>query len=316
MNNTLLVVSVDYTWLSSTQIQLVSSITLGDVLDIRRSSARAERLVDFQNSAKITEATLDLDGNQGFFVSQEALDAVEDSMLLDTDAKFDARGLVVKDVGTPTSAQDATNKDYVDSTVLGGVPGTPLAIGSGGTSGATPLEARTALDVYSTAQVYTQAQVAALIAAVPVLPSGTQIDFMGTATPTGYLACDGSNVSRTTYAALFTAIGVVWGAGDGSTTFTLPDSRRRVTVGKGGSGTGILGNAIGNTGGTEAHTLTAFEMPEHTHPLSVATIGAGSTLSQTSLTAGAVAGNSGSAGSGSAHNIMQPSMVVTKAIKT
>lgn len=41
--------------------------------------------------------------------------------------------------------------------------------------------------------------------------------------PTGWLACDGSTVSRTTYADLFTAIGTTWGAGDGSSTFALPD---------------------------------------------------------------------------------------------
>jgi microcystin-dependent protein len=83
-----------------------------------------------------------------------------------------------------------------------------------------------------------------------------------------YLECNGQNVSRTTYATLFTKIGTVHGVGDGATTFGLPDMRRRGFVGKGGVGTGTLGNAVGNTGGSETHTETGAEsgLPAHTHP--------------------------------------------------
>jgi len=85
---------------------------------------------------------------------------------------------------------------------------------------------------------------------------GTIIAFGGGSTPTGYLECNGANVSRSTYAALFSAVGTTWGAGDGSTTFTLPDLRRRTLVGKGGTGTGVLGNAVGNVGGSENNMHT------------------------------------------------------------
>ena len=57
------------------------------------------------------------------------------------------------------------------------------------------------------------------------VPSGTVHLFATTTAPTGYLECDGSAVSRTTYADLFTIIGTTWGAGDGSSTFNLPDLR-------------------------------------------------------------------------------------------
>jgi len=97
------------------------------------------------------------------------------------------------------------------------------------------------------------------------VPSGVMFDFAGTSAPTGYLLCDGSAVDRTTYAALFTAIGTTWGVGDGSTTFNVPDFRRRVAVGSGGTGTAELGNAVGNVGGDETHTLVISEMPTHTH---------------------------------------------------
>ena len=79
-------------------------------------------------------------------------------------------------------------------------------------------------------------------AAATNIPSGALLDFAGTSVPAGYLACDGANISRTAYTTLFTAIGTTWGVGDGSTTFGLPDIRRRVTVGSGGTGTTTLGN--------------------------------------------------------------------------
>lgn len=62
------------------------------------------------------------------------------------------------------------------------------------------------------------------------LPGEMKI-FGGGAAPSGYLLCDGSAVSRTTYADLFAAIGTRWGAGDGSTTFNVPDMRSRVPMG-------------------------------------------------------------------------------------
>ena len=72
---------------------------------------------------------------------------------------------------------------------------------------------------------------------------------------------DGSAVSRSTYASLYAAIGTTYGAGDGSTTFNLPDLRGRVAVGKNGGTFGTLGA----TGGAETHTLTIGQMPKHNH---------------------------------------------------
>lgn len=60
------------------------------------------------------------------------------------------------------------------------------------------------------------------------LPPGAIVDFAMQAAPAGWLVCNGAAVSRTTYAALFAAIGTVWGAGDGVTTFNVPDIRGTV----------------------------------------------------------------------------------------
>lgn len=61
--------------------------------------------------------------------------------------------------------------------------------------------------------------------AVPTIPVGTVLPFSSTTAPTGYLLCDGSAVSRTTYASLFAVVSTAFGVGDGSTTFNLPDLR-------------------------------------------------------------------------------------------
>ena len=95
--------------------------------------------------------------------------------------------------------------------------------------------------------------------AAQAVPTGGVLDFAGAEAPTGYLLCDGSVVSRTTYAALFDVIGEIYGAGDASTTFAIPDCRQRVTLGKADSGTG---DDLGETGGAIDHTHTG---PSHTH---------------------------------------------------
>ncbi len=84
--------------------------------------------------------------------------------------------------------------------------------------------------------------------------------------PGGWLVCDGSAVSRSGYASLYSAIGVAYGAGDGSSTFNLPDYRGRTIVGA-GAGSGLTARSMGGSGGVEAVTLTdAAQNAPHTHP--------------------------------------------------
>jgi len=93
-------------------------------------------------------------------------------------------------------------------------------------------------------------------------PPGVINQYAGTTAPTGYLLCQGQAVSRATYADLFAIIGTTYGAGNGSTTFNLPDLRQRIPVGMHSSGTF---NALNNTGGAETHTITTAQLPAHTH---------------------------------------------------
>lgn len=106
------------------------------------------------------------------------------------------------------------------------------------------------------------------------------------------------------------------GVGDGSTTFTLPDSRRRTMVGAGGAGTAVLANAVGAIGGEETHQLTTAELAAHRHVVDGWTgLGVthnGAVTTDNSPTAG---GSTQDTGGDQGHNNMQPSLVVTKIIK-
>lgn len=179
--------------------------------------------------------------------------------------------------------------------------------------------------------------------------TGTIHDFAGTSAPTGYLFCGGQAVSRTTYAALFAVIGTTFGVGDGSTTFNLPDLRGRVAAGKDDMGAGASAgrltttyfganaDTLGAVGGSQSHTLTAAQIPAHTHPVndpghshtqdcSVRLPSSGNNfntpfagggtnaLPTNTATTGITVGNN--TGGGGAHNNVQPTIVLNKIIKT
>ncbi len=100
------------------------------------------------------------------------------------------------------------------------------------------------------------------------LPSGMIVSFGGASAPKGWLLCNGAAVSRTTYKNLFSAIGTSYGAGDGSTTFNLPDFRECVPVGAGTRGSGVSTHDTYSVG-----TFKDDQFKSHTHSFSGTTGG-------------------------------------------
>jgi len=118
IDNVVKTAGTDYTFPTSSTIQFTVAPANGTSISISRSSSRSTRLVDYQDGATITEAILDQDSNQLFYISQEAFDTADNSMLLDTDNKYNANSKVIKNVANPVNANDAVNKTYLENTWL------------------------------------------------------------------------------------------------------------------------------------------------------------------------------------------------------
>ena len=168
------------------------------------------------------------------------------------------------------------------------------------------------------------------------VPTGGIIPYAGATAPTNYLLCYGQAVSRSTYSSLFSIISTTYGVGDGSSTFGIPDLRGRAVAGQddmGGSSAdrltnqtgGVNGDTLGGSGGSETHTLTTAQLAAHTHDAGTYNISTGGDAAQSSTngavfrndisTSTAVGGDSGSTGSGSAHNNVQPTFILNYIIK-
>lgn len=112
-----------------------------------------------------------------------------------------------------------------------------------------------------------------------VIPIGAGIEYWGTTVPSdNFVFLYGQAISRTDYPVCFSRLGTTYGSGNGSTTFNLPDKRGRVSAGKddmGGSAASrltsagaVTGTTLGYGGGSQFHSLTADQGPQHSHTAS------------------------------------------------
>ena len=107
--------TTDYTFPTSSTIQFVSAPAASTTIKFTRSSNRTARLTDYQDGSTLTEATLDQDGNQTFYMAQEAIDVTENTLNLDASDLWDATSKRIINVATPTGTNDAATKAYVDT---------------------------------------------------------------------------------------------------------------------------------------------------------------------------------------------------------
>jgi len=104
------------------------------------------------------------------------------------------------------------------------------------------------------------------------IPTATIIPWSSASVPSGFLECNGSAVSRSTYSALFAIIGTAYGIGDGSSTFNVPDLQDNVAIGKSNNkalastGGANTVTTTGNIGGSTANaTLSTAQLASHSH---------------------------------------------------
>ena len=167
------------------------------------------------------------------------------------------------------------------------------------------------------------------------IPTATIVPWSSSSVPSGFLECDGSAVSRSTYSALFAIVGTTYGSGDGASTFNLPDLQDNVAVGKSNnkalasSGGANTVQSTGNVGGSTANaTLSTAQLASHSHTTGQAGGGPGGGGTQMNIHRGSQAQTS-SVGSGGGHShnmsatftgdstsVLQPYLTIIYIIKT
>ena len=179
------------------------------------------------------------------------------------------------------------------------------------------------------------------ITGIEGIPTATIVPWSDSSVPSGFLECNGAAVSRTTYSALFAIIGTTYGAGDGSSTFNVPNLEDNVPVGKsnnkalGSTGGAETVETTGNVGGNTANaTLSTSQLASHSHSTPGGNPNEGAPVSTNKFTSPGnisnnynVGSNNTGSGSGHSHNmsanftgdatsVLQPYLTVIYIIKT
>ena len=157
------------------------------------------------------------------------------------------------------------------------------------------------------------------------IPTATIVPWSSSSVPSGFLECDGSAVSRSTYSALFAIISTTYGVGDGASTFNLPNLSDNVAVGKSNNkALASSGGANTASGNTANHTLSEAELASHSHSGGATSnnLRPGANPHISPSPSATASGNTGSAGSGTGHadavnvSILQPYLTIIYIIKT
>lgn len=193
--------------------------------------------------------------------------------------------------GTVTSIASGNGTNFTTITSTGTITlGTPSTLTTSTTNGVT-----------STSHTH---------AVTGLSPTGAIMMWSIATAPTDWLLCDGTAVSRTTYSALYAVIGTAYGTGDGSTTFNLPNLKGRVPVGRDSADTSF--DVLGETGGAKTHQLSVGELPTTNYASGDHAVQGAEGASGHWMFDGAYT----IAGTGTAHNNLQPYIVLNYIIKT
>lgn len=178
----------------------------------------------------------------------------------------------------------------------------------------------------------------AFLTGIQGVNTGIVVPWGSASIPSGFLLCDGSAVSRSTYAALFAVISTTYGVGNGTTTFNVPDLRDKTVCGVSAANSKNLAQSVGantvtptgNVGGNAASTtLTTAQIPSHTHTGGANAMSTGNLVPGGPGQYGNFGGSTGSTGSGQGHthslsatftgdanSVLQPTLVMNYIIKT
>ena len=115
-NGVLQTLTTDWSWLNASEIQMVVAPADGDLITIKRNTQNTERFVNFEDGGVLRETTLDLDSNQLFYLSQEAIDTTNFNLAINsTDSTIDAQNNKIINLANGTTSTDAVNKAQLDA---------------------------------------------------------------------------------------------------------------------------------------------------------------------------------------------------------
>lgn len=269
--------TTSFTWTNANTVSVTAAA--GAKVRVRRESSPAARVVDYMDGMSLTEVVLDNDSRQAFYLAQEQLDATADAVgaiggLADAltqmsalaaqgatsrDQSVSASSTAVTKAGEATSAAATATTKAGEATTAASTATAAASTAStkaGEAASSATAAAGSATDAASSAtsaatsasSALTSATNAAAAAASVVSQFPSEVCYFARSTPpSGFLKANGAAVSRTAYAALFAAIGTTFGAGDGTTTFNVPDLRGQFIRGWSDNGTIDSGRAFGSS---------------------------------------------------------------------
>lgn len=230
-----------FTFVNSTTIQMTVAPANGAVVRVYRQTPLTAPLVNFTDGSTLVAADLDTNALQSIYTQQELDDSIVEGLagVIPNGDKGDIATSVggtvwLIDAGAVVEAKVATGAITEAKIAAGAVTEAKIAAGAiteakvgTGAISAAKIAAGAFTDSVSSTSTTTIATPSSVKTAydlaIATPPSGSIIWYAGNTAPTGYLEANGALISRTTYANLFAAIGTAFGAGNGSTTFAVPD---------------------------------------------------------------------------------------------
>ena len=258
------VVTTAYSFANATTLQFTSAPASGAAVRIYRETDEDNLQATFFAGSSIRAADLNDNATQSLYLVQEAkaLAIAADASAVAQQAQ-DAEDTA--DTALTTANNASTTANNIASTANTALTNSTNAVNTANTANSTANTANstantansTANSALSTANSATSTANTALSTAQALNPTGMVIWVAMSSAPTGFIKCNGAAVSRTTYSALFTAIGTTFGSGDGSTTFNVPDLRGEFIRG--------WDDSRGVDSGRSFGSFQADEFKSHTH---------------------------------------------------
>jgi hypothetical protein len=336
------VVTTAYTWTTATQITFDAAPASGALIKFARSTSPGTILVDFVNASSLDESVLDMAYLHNFYMAQEALDNLGNSVTQSAQvfaeaAAASAAAAAASATAAAASETNAATSETNAATSAAEAAASAASVNLPAIAGGDAGKMLKVNDAESAFEYIAQSAVAS--------PVGGILMYVDAITPpSGWLFLNGDTIGDAASgadeedAAYETLFGLIWdGMADGQAavsggrgasaaadwgagkTITLPNSRGRANVGA-GAGVGLTARTNGDVGGAETHGLVTAEMPAHTHSektasATVQSARAGSGQTVLSAINPDAAETTGSTGSGTAHNNMQPWLALAWIIK-